>query len=92
MTTPRLFAAKQRAIAAMNANFADFLESARDGAFFILTINPLAAPIQSTSVRPVQRRNLPRPVATHFEGAPTFKSYVDLNKAATISESSLEPG
>jgi hypothetical protein len=89
MTTPRLFAAKQRATAAMNANYADFLESARDGVFFILTINPLVAPIQPTSVRPVQRSNLPSPVATHFEGAPTFKSYVNLNEAATTAESNL---
>jgi len=90
MTTPRLYAAKKHAIELMNKNYADFLESAKDGIFFILTINPLVAPVeQPTSIRPVRRGNLPRPVATHVEGAATSKPYVNLNKGATTPESSL---
>jgi hypothetical protein len=89
-TTPRLCAAKQRAIAVMTKDFADFLEVARDGIFFILTINPLVAPIQPGSVRPVNRSSLPRRVATHFDAPPEVpvfsgpKSYVNLNPAEVL--------
>lgn len=90
MTTPRLYAAKKLAIVAMTKNYADFLEAARDGIFFILTINPLVAPIeQPSSVKPISRRNLSRPVATHVNKASTSKPYVNLNRGATTPESSL---
>ncbi len=73
VTTPRLVAAKKRAIEVMMKDWVEFLEAAREGIFFILTINPLVAPIQTTRTGPVSRRDLPRRVSDHYGDRVTNK-------------------
>lgn len=82
-TTPRLHVAKKRALATMAEHYAEFLQVASSAVFFVLTINPVVMPIEApTSVRPIPRRNLPRPVATHVDAVPAGRIQgKDVNEA-----------
>lgn len=64
-TTPRLYAAKQRAHVTMAEHYADFLAVSSSGIFFVLMINPIVAPVTTTAARSVNRTAVPRAVANH---------------------------
>jgi hypothetical protein len=93
--TPRLYAAKTRAISVMNAQYAEVLEVASAAIFFVLTISPIVAPLSGpTNTRRVPRRSLPKAVDQHVNVPPapkpsTPKSFVNLNSAAKPPETSL---
>ncbi|MEJ1157329.1 hypothetical protein [Prosthecomicrobium sp. N25] len=98
LSTPRIYSAKQKAIQAMAVAYADFLEVARDGIFFILTINPLVAPVQPAQVRPTPKNKLPQRIQQHYDKPPPAPTrvpvrltepYVNLNPGATAAENGL---